>query len=120
MSDQNKQGGLVLSNYGRVLDWARDRGILTKGTPVAQAHKIVEEATEVLEAVEALNHADTGEQYEQLLSDVEIEIGDVLVTLIIECNLLDLSMNECLTAAYEKINTRKGDMVNGQFMRNRS
>jgi len=111
--------GVALSDHNNVIEWARDRGILTKGTPIAQARKVVEEAGEVLEAVAALEHADTGEQYEQLLGDVEMEIGDTLTTLIIECHLLGLNIDRCLNKAYVKINGRSGDMKNGQFVRKR-
>ena len=44
-------------------------------------------------------------------------IGDIMVTLIIQAKLQDLSLEECLESAYNVIAERKGKMINGQFVK---
>lgn len=44
-------------------------------------------------------------------------IGDVVVTLIILAQQNDMSIQECLSTAYEEIKDRKGKLVNGTFIK---
>ena len=44
-------------------------------------------------------------------------IGDVIVTLIILAQQQGLSVEECLEYAYNEIKDRKGEMVNGVFVK---
>lgn len=91
-----------------VEEWAASRGIMDKATPRAQAMKTIEEAAELLEAI----CDDDGEE-------IRLELGDVMVTCIIGCALQGFSAESALEAAYNKIRSREGKMVNGQFVRNR-
>lgn len=86
--------------------WAESRGIMEKATPRAQAKKTLEEAGELLEAI-----CDGDKQ------EIELELGDVLVTAIIGCKLQGITPEQALESAYNKISKRKGEMVNGQFVR---
>ncbi len=92
-----------------VESWSEDRGILDKATPMAQALKTLEETTELCVAV---NNEDRIEIIDS--------IGDILVTLIIQCQLQDLKMEQCLESAYKVIAKRKGKMINGQFVKEES
>jgi NTP pyrophosphatase (non-canonical NTP hydrolase) len=87
-------------------EWAREKGIFEKGNPIAQAGKTLEEATELMIAV-AFDDKE----------EIRDAIGDIMVTLIIQAKMQRMSIEECLTAAYEVISKRKGTMVNGQFVK---
>ena len=90
----------------QVEQWAKDKGILDKATPMAQALKTLEETTELLTAI---NNNDRDEIIDA--------IGDITVTLIIQCKMQDLTLEECLQSAYNVISKRKGKMINGQFVK---
>ena len=86
--------------------WGKEKGILSSGNPVAQSKKFLEEAGEVMLAVGADN-------------DLEIMdgIGDTLVTLIMLSELKEMTLYECLLSAYNEIKDRKGQMVDGTFVK---
>ena len=90
----------------QIEQWAKDKGILDKATPMAQALKTLEETTELLTAI---NNNDRAEIIDA--------IGDIMVTLIIQCKMQDLSLEECIESAYNVISKRKGKMINGQFVK---
>ncbi len=87
-----------------VLSWAEQKGILENGTPIAQASKTMEESTELMVAIATGN-------------DVEIvdALGDILVTIIIQAEMQDLSLTDCLESAYNVISKRSGKMIDGVF-----
>jgi len=86
--------------------WAEDKGILAKATPIKQAMKTQEELTELCNAI--LN--DDKEE-------IKDAIGDIMVTLIIQAKMQGMTIEECLNAAYDVISKRTGQMVNGQFVK---
>lgn len=89
-----------------VIDWANEKGIFEKGNPMAQAKKTFEEVAELEKAI---------------LDDDKMEIidalGDILVTIIIQAKMQNISLIECLENAYYVISKRTGKMVNGQFVK---
>tara|TARA_R110002020_G_scaffold430201_1_gene639839 strand:- start:3133 stop:3444 length:312 start_codon:yes stop_codon:yes gene_type:complete len=89
-----------------VQEWAKEKGIFKKGTPLKQALKTLEEVTELLIAI-----ADNDE------AEIEDAIGDILVTLIILAEMQQVTLEECLNGAYDIISKRTGKMVNGQFVK---
>lgn len=96
------------------------------GTLVGQARKLVEEATEVLEAATMLDmlagiqmadpetHCEALREAEQLLID---GIGDTAVVLSVICGGEGLSLLDCFKEAYMEIKDRKGRMINGKFVK---
>ena len=86
--------------------WAEEKGILDKATPMAQALKTLEETTELCTAI---NNNDRPEILDA--------IGDIMVTLIIQAKMQDLSLEKCLESAYNVISKRTGKMINGQFVK---
>jgi|TARA_R110000744_G_scaffold152312_3_gene266320 NTP pyrophosphatase (non-canonical NTP hydrolase) len=86
--------------------WAEEKGILDKATPMAQALKTLEETTELCTAI---NNNDRPEIIDA--------IGDIMVTLIIQAKMQDLSLEKCLESAYNVISKRTGKMINGQFVK---
>lgn len=89
-----------------IISWASERGILEKATPASQFEKTVEEIGELARALIENN--------ESMFIDA---VGDVIVTLIILCELKDHDVVGCLSEAYEQIAGRKGKMVNGVFVK---
>ena len=82
-----------------VIRWSEARGILQNSTSAAQLKKAYEEMGELSEAIAS---RDKG--------GIVDGLGDVLVCLINVAAIEDLSLVECLKAAYEEIKDRKGYM----------
>ena len=89
-----------------VEQWAQDKGIFEKATPIAQALKTLEETTELCVAI---NKDDRDEIIDA--------IGDIIVTLIIQAKMQRVSVEQCLESAYNVISKRAGKMINGQFVK---
>lgn len=110
--------GLISQLIDKTLQWGTDRNIIganREGTVEGQVKKLSEELGEAVFAVGkyigTFNHED--------LIDAKKEIGDILVSTTLLCDMLDLTVEECLEAAYNKIANREGEMVNGIFVRNK-
>jgi NTP pyrophosphatase (non-canonical NTP hydrolase) len=89
-----------------VIEWAANKGILEKATTAAQANKTMEECQELIDAIQDDNREE--------ISDA---LGDILVTIIIQAKMQNMSLIECLEGAYNVIAKRTGKMVNGQFVK---
>ena len=93
---------------------------------------------ELIKAVEqwsvnkGLHNADSSKQYLKVSEEVgEVAaalargdqdalkdgIGDVVVTLIILAQQNDTNLHECLLTAYEEIKDRKGELIDGVFVK---
>ena len=46
-------------------------------------------------------------------------IGDIMVTLVIQARFWNLNLVECVEAAWQEIKDRKGQMIAGQFVKDR-
>jgi len=90
-----------------VLRWGEARGIVKNGKAISQAIKTLEEVTELLDAINRKN-----------LNDAKDAVGDVVVTLIMVCAILDINLVECLQGAYTEIKHRKGYLTpEGTFIK---
>jgi len=90
-----------------VLRWGEARGIVKNGKAISQAIKTLEETTELLDAINRNN-----------LEDAKDAIGDVVVTLIMVCAILDVNLVDCLRGAYTEIQYRKGYLTpEGTFIK---
>ena len=89
-----------------VVQWAINKGIMGKATPVTQMYKMQEEVDELLCEV-------GNEDRDKIL----MELGDVLVTCCIQASMWNTSIGECLGLAYNKISKRTGEMKNGVFVK---
>lgn len=85
--------------------WAMDRG-LDVADPNKQMLKLMEEVGELAQGM-AKNNA----------SQIIDSIGDVYVVLTILSMQLDLDIEDCIEQAYVEIADRKGEMVNGVFVK---
>ena len=91
----------------QVMQWAQDRGIYKNGTALGQAKKTLEEANELIAAIEANDRAEIADA-----------IGDVMVTLVNVAALTDMDVRQCFYQAYKVIEPRKGYMNEaGQFVK---
>lgn len=84
--------------------WATERDLMF-GQPTAQMVKLMEEVGELANGVNK-------DREGQIIDS----IGDIYVVLVILCMQLDLDINGCIKAAYEKIKNRKGKLVDGLFV----
>jgi len=93
--------------FPKIREWAKERGIFDKGDVKTQYVKLMEEAGEVAKA---------------LLTDDKAEIkdgiGDMVVVLTNLAHLSGFTIEECIDEAYDVISKRKGDMINGTFVKN--
>lgn len=81
----------------KVVQWGEARGIVQNATAMSQAIKTLEETTELLAAINKKN-----------LDETKDAVGDIVVTLIMVCAVLDINLVDCLKGAYNEIKDRKG------------
>lgn len=107
-----------------IIDWGAEKGILKKATPLTQLGKTQEEVNELFEALVAQNNSMQNfknSKGKEVYTDAEIKdaIGDILVTLIIQCAIQKFDIKDCLEGAYNVIKKRTGKMVNGVFVKDK-
>ena len=85
-------------------EWHRDRNLIDGSSDKDQYMKLIQEA---------------GELSDSLCKgkDIKDDIGDMMVVLINIMVRNNLTMNECLSVAYNDIKDRKGKMVDGVFVK---
>ena len=81
----------------KIVQWGEARGIVQNATAQSQAIKTLEEVTELFDAI---NKKD--------LTAAKDAVGDIVVTLIMVCAVLDINLVDCLKGAYNEIKDRKG------------
>jgi NTP pyrophosphatase (non-canonical NTP hydrolase) len=89
-----------------VLEWAEPKGLLNPKFAPKQFMKLVEEIGELSNAMLKDNKA---EQIDAL--------GDIQVVLIILAEQLGFDLDTCLECAYNEIKDRKGQTLNGTFIK---
>ena len=92
--------------YGDIRRWADERGIYAKGDTKTQLIKLYEEAGELAQAVLRNDN-------EEFID----AIGDCVVVLTNLAHLGGVSIEDCIESAYAEISNRRGDMVNGSFVK---
>lgn len=108
----------------RVVIWASDKGILKKATPLTQHSKTQEEVNELFEALFAQNNdlihfTNSKGDRKDTQEEIKDAIGDILVTLLIQCRLQNLNPLDCLESALNIIEKRNGKIINGVFVKNK-
>ncbi|WP_299032372.1 MazG-like family protein [uncultured Anaerococcus sp.] len=110
----------------KVLEWADEKDLLHEENADKQFIKFIEEVFEfktemnnILEVRPQYNDSRDIHyfEYEAMEKCLELEFGDILVTLIILAQQLDLDPVECLELAYNKIKDRQGKTINGTFVK---
>lgn len=87
-----------------VINWGKTTGILSYSSPKDQALKTVSEVGEFADNVVKGR-------------DCKDDIGDIIVTLILQAELQHTSIYDCLKIARDEIIKRKGKMINGVFVK---
>ena len=90
----------------KILEWAKERGILIPDNATKQMIKLTEEVGELAGAIAKNNKVDQIDA-----------IGDIQVVLIILSEQLGINYKEALESAYNVIKERKGKTVNGIFIK---
>lgn len=89
-----------------ILDWAKDKEILSNENHTKQIMKVYEELGELSGAILK------GDRIQE-----EDAFGDVLVTLIILAGQRNIDLRSELENVYNIIKARKGETVNGTFIK---
>jgi len=91
---------------GSVIDWARQRELLSPENAKSQYLKFIEESGELARGILKADATETEDAF-----------GDVLVTLIILAEQTGYNLERCLQTAYNEIKSREGKTVNGTFIK---
>lgn len=92
----------------QILEWGIEKGILPYADPLSQLEKTEEEVSELRQAI-----------YERNVPEVKDAIGDIFVTLIMQAEAWELTMDGCVQDAYDVIKGRTGKMVDGKFVKDK-
>jgi hypothetical protein len=108
----------------KVKQWGLNRGITGpngKGTPRAQANKMLEECNETRDAVliSVYQVEENGWVDRYILDEIKDGIGDLHVTAILLAEMHGFTTEECIQAAYDVISKRTGKMIDGQFVKDK-
>ena len=90
----------------KILEWAKERGILIPDNATKQMLKLSEEVGELAGAIAKGNETDQIDA-----------IGDIQVVLIILSEQLGIKYKEALESAYNVIKNRTGKTINGVFIK---
>ena len=90
--------------FNKIISWANDRNIIKGGTAKDQCLKLMQEVGEL---------SDSLCKGESPIDD----IGDCMVVLAIIARQHNLTVTECLEHAYNDIKDRKGQMIDGVFVK---
>ncbi len=88
----------------KIVQWHRDRNLVDGSTDHQQFEKLLEEVEEL-----RLNIMNS----QPIVDDV----GDIIVVLINLCERNGLTLKECMAHAYNDIKDRRGQMVDGLFVK---
>ena len=104
---QNGKAWVDEDRFKLIRDWADNRGLYDEGDKKTQYCKLIEEAGE-------LGRAILKEDQEEFVD----AIGDMVVVLTNLAHLGGVTIEHCIDSAYNEIKNRKGEMVNGTFVKN--
>lgn len=100
-----------------VIAWGKDKDLLHEDIAEKQFMKFMEEVLEFRDEWTLCKYAINDQILSKRMTEMQLEMGDIFVTLIILCDQLNLDLIECLAMAYEKIKDRKGKTINGVFIK---
>ena len=96
----------LTNEFQPIRDWAQEKGIYDKGDPKTQYIKLMEEMGELAQSI--------------LKNDPEEfmdAIGDCVVVLTNLAKLKGYNIEDCINGSYQVIAKRKGQMINGTFVK---
>lgn len=89
-----------------IINWAASRNLFERGTKAGQFNKTQEEVDELRDAISTWDR-----------DGVRDAIGDIIVTLAIQAKMWNLTLTECIEAAWNEIKDRKGVLKDGIFVK---
>lgn len=95
-----------MSRFNDIRRWAADRNLILGSSTDKQFLKLSEEVGEIAHGLARNNPA-----------EIQDGIGDVVVVLTILAAQLNLSIEDCIEAAWHEIKDRKGRMIDGVFVK---
>ena len=98
----------LTNEFEPIREWATEKGIYNKGDIKTQYVKLQEEAGELAKAI--INNDN-----EEIID----AIGDCVVVLTSIAHFNNITIEECINSAYDVISKRKGQMINGSFVKNK-
>lgn len=101
----------------KVLEWADSHDLLHEENASKQFLKFIEETFEFKTEMDSFTAEFIYRDLVDIREDMQLEMGDIFVTLIILCKQLGIEPQECLELAYDKIKDRKGKTINGCFIK---
>jgi NTP pyrophosphatase (non-canonical NTP hydrolase) len=96
----------LTNEFQSIRDWAQDKGIYEKGDPKTQYIKLMEEVGELAQSI-----------LKNDPSEFSDAIGDCVVVLTNLAALNGFNIEDCINGSYSVIAKRKGQMINGTFVR---
>ena len=101
-----------------VSKWGHDRNIIQGSTAIKQLDKTSEEFNELQRAVAIYQRQEKySDEWYEAQREVKDGLGDILVTLILAAEILEVDLETALGAAYDEIKDRKGRLVGGKFIK---
>ena len=100
----NAETQLMIERTNNIRKWHRDRNLIDGATDKDQLAKLIQEMGELSDNI-------------CKGKDIRDDIGDMMVVLINIMTRNGLTMEECLSVAYNDIKDRKGMMVDGVFIK---
>ncbi len=97
----------LTNEFQPIRDWAQKRGIYEKGDAKTQFTKLQEEMGELAKSILDNNR-------EEFID----AIGDCVVVLTSLAKLKAIKIEDCINSAYQEISDRKGEMKDGNFVKN--
>lgn len=95
-----------MRQFDKIRRWAAARNLIQGSNPDRQMEKLREEVKE-------LNDAIVADDWEEFVDG----IGDCIVVLTIMASQRGINVEDCIEAAWQEIKDRKGQMVNGIFVK---
>jgi len=113
----------------KVIEWAKTRNIILGSTAIKQHDELLEEVMELRDAIirnDEIDHRSIFTDYEadcykdrkqSIEDEIKDAIGDCTVYLINLATMHDMKFEDCLQFAYNEIKDRKGNMIDGKFVK---
>ena len=108
----------IQSDIERAQAWGINKGITGPygtGTIQRQSEKLLEECDETRVGLEKLQNAKTTAETWEALDEIQDGLGDMMVVMILICEMTGLHLGGCLNSALKVIEARTGRMVDGRF-----
>ena len=112
----------IQTDIERAQKWGANKGITGlngTGTIERQSDKLAEECEETRAGLNRLQDAKTTVETWDALDEIKDGLGDMMVVMILICEMTGLDLGDCLNSALKIIEARTGRMIDGQFVKDK-